>query len=176
MYVLATGLLLASGVFTRANAQTEATWVLPQIEIPLTQGSDTLAVLRPRFASKAADLLVEGNVYQLRVRVGGYRCWVYRADSNEEVARARGLGQVEGLARFADGKEHRIARTGTRRSYTYRWQNGSLKIENGLLTSASAQDFSSLLTQAMLVFSYLQKQYEKEKSVNTQFIPMVVCR
>jgi hypothetical protein len=144
------------------------------VQIPLKSGSDTLAVLKPRFAAKSADLIIQHEVFRLRVRMNGYRCHIYK--NEVEVARARGLGQIEGAIKFADGKTYRLKRTGTRGNRLYTWENGALRIDNGLLTTDSGREVTSMLTQAALVFSYLQKQYEKENQPNTQFIPIVVGR
>jgi len=168
--------LFALLTFIQANAQMEATWVLPQIEIPLTNGRDTLAVLKPRFSANAADLLVGSTVYHLKLRAAGYRCVISRADNRSEVALAKRLGQRAGTLSFLDGKSYEIVRTGKRGNYVYRWQDGSIKIENGSITATASTEPSSLLTQGTLVFGYLQRQYEREKSVNTEFVPIVVSQ
>ncbi len=168
--------LFALLTFSQANAQMEATWVLPQIAIPLTNGRDTLAVLKPRFSANAADLLICSTVYHLKLRAAGYRCVITRADNRGEVALAKRLGQTAGTVSFSDGKSYGIVRTGKRDNYVYRWQEGTVKIEDGLITANAGREASSLLTQGALVFSYLQRQYEREKSVNTQFVPIVVSQ
>jgi hypothetical protein len=158
------------------SAQTQAEWKLPQVEIPLMQGEQTIAVLKPKFFTRTAILSFGGEEYQLKLKSGSSRCIVTKLSTNEVIAQLTQMGSREVKIQYTNAPEVFLKRVGKKDNRQYVLQGElSLKIsEEGITTNFEKLNLNQCVVQAALVFRHTYIQYDKDRASNTYYYPVII--
>ncbi|MCU0368138.1 MAG: hypothetical protein MUF39_04835 [Cyclobacteriaceae bacterium] len=159
-----------------ASAQTQAEWKLPQVEIPLMKGEQTIAILKPKYFTKTAILSFDGEEYQFKLKSGSSRCIVTKLSTKEVIAQLTQMGSREVKIQFAKAPEVLLKRIGKKDNRQYVLPGElSLKIsEEGITTNFEQIDLNQCVVQAALVFRHTFIQYDKDRASNTYYYPVII--
>ncbi len=172
-FILLTVVAWVIGLHVQAQ---QAEWKLPQVEIPLVKGEETLAVLKPVYSSKRAVLVVGDTNYKIKLKRNGGQCVITQGDSEEVLATGKRLNTKRGVLEFSNGQTYSFSRSGKRDNREIVWnENASMQIKDEqILASITNTSINQLLAQAVLVLNHTHGLYESERSANMYYYPIII--
>lgn len=128
--------------------------------------------------NKTATLSIQGEVFRLQLKNDASRCAIINPKTEAQVGFAKGLGKKSGVVEFEKGKQLRWTRSGKKGNRVFAFDGGcTIQItDEEIACTLLGEERDALIAQALVVFRHLYQQYDKERSTNTTYAPIIVMQ